>query len=263
VTRHITLDRDNDRLIFLSGAPDRGYWEGLWHTQLTRNAISRGDQFVVDETRRVLPVGARILDAGCGIGATVYGLDVAGFDAYGIDNAEDTIRTIQSYFPVLKVSVADVRSLPFKDNDLDGVWSLGVIEHFFDGYEILISEAHRVLRPGGFLFLTVPTISPLKALRIQLGRYPNYSPRDRENFFQFAFRRNHVATSIVSHGFILQQSFGRSGSFGLTEDLGSFSHFMLPSPSNQAFWARAWWRIADKFLTPFSYHVRYYLFQKI
>jgi hypothetical protein len=48
--------------------------------------ILRGDRFVVKETRRVLSRGACVIDAGCGIGATVYDLSSEGLKAYDIDN---------------------------------------------------------------------------------------------------------------------------------------------------------------------------------
>ncbi|MCB0074534.1 MAG: class I SAM-dependent methyltransferase, partial [Caldilineaceae bacterium] len=173
------------------------YWQDLWRHPATTEAISRGDRFVVQETARVLPRGGRVVDAGCGIAATVHGLARAGFDAHGIDYAEETISTVRALHPDLQLEVADVRALPFDNGSLDGVWSLGVIEHFYEGFDPLIAEAHRVLRAGGYLFLTVPVISPLKAFKISLGTFPDFDETQREHFFQFAFRPQYV-TEVVS-----------------------------------------------------------------
>jgi SAM-dependent methyltransferase len=261
--RDMTYDAANDRLVFITRAPDQEYWEELWQKSLTHTDIARGDRFVLSETASVLPRGARVVDAGCGIGATVYGLSRAGFDAYGIDYAEATVAEIKALFPDLNVDVADIRAMPFADGGLDGVWSLGVIEHFFDSYDSIIEEARRVLRPGGYLFLTVPVISPLKAMKIRLGLYRRYETTDRDNFFQFAFRKQGVVEQVKSHGFRMLRTYGRSGTFGLTEDLGPAAKLFLPSQGNTALWARACWRGIDMIVTPFSHHSRYFLFEKI
>ncbi|MBS0337345.1 MAG: class I SAM-dependent methyltransferase [Proteobacteria bacterium] len=46
-------------------------------------------------------------------------------------------------------------NLPFKDNTLDYVLSSHVIEHFFDPVRAL-KEWHRVIRPGGYIFIIAP-----------------------------------------------------------------------------------------------------------
>ena len=94
------------------GAPDQEYWEELWGTMITRDAITRGDRFVTTETQKRLEPGARVIDAGCGIGATVYGLAKAGYAAEGIDYAENTLTRVRELVPALRVRQADVRDLP-------------------------------------------------------------------------------------------------------------------------------------------------------
>ncbi len=75
---------------------------------------------------------ARVIDAGGGTGTTVFGLHKAGFDAHDIDYDKKTVATINSLFPELKVQVADIHKIPFEHVYFDGVWSLRVIEHFYD-----------------------------------------------------------------------------------------------------------------------------------
>lgn len=262
MNRDIVYDAEQDRLVFLMGAPDQTYWEDLWQRMITRDAITRGDRFVTMETRRHLDPGARIIDAGCGIGATVYGLVRAGYDAEGIDFAENTLGRIKELVPELKVRQADVRDLPYKDNSLDGVWSLGVIEHFYDGFDPLIREKHRVLRPGGYLFLTVPVMSPLKALKVSLGLTPPYNQASREKFFQFGLRPSFIIENISAAGFTYLGGYGRSGALGLTEDFPFIGRLLLLNPHAKSFPARAWWRLVDKIVTPISQHTRFFLFQK-
>ena len=44
----------------------------------------------------------------------------------------------------------DLDDLPVEDESVDGYWSLGVIEHFYDGYGEILSEMHRVIKRDGF-----------------------------------------------------------------------------------------------------------------
>lgn len=261
MNRTITHDVANDRLVFLMSAPDQSYWEGLWGPRLSRAAIKLGDRFVTRETQRVLKPGARVIDAGCGIGATVSGLADAGFEAEGIDYAEETVARIRELAPELTVKVADVRALPYDEGSLDGVWSLGVIEHFYDGYGPLIEEAHRVLKPGGYLFLTVPVISPLKAWKLRQGRYAPYAETERERFFQFAFRPDHVQRSIETFGFEYLRGYGMASAFGLGEDMPGLAR-AIGLNAGSSLPARAWTRLADMVLSPFTHHVRFFLFRK-
>jgi predicted SAM-dependent methyltransferase len=55
----------------------------------------------------------------------------------------------------------DVTKLPFRNRVFDVVTSFGVIEHFRKGSEVIatLSEAHRVLKVGGYLILTIPNFA--------------------------------------------------------------------------------------------------------
>lgn len=261
--RTIFHDRERDRLVFLNVAPDQEYWDALWSSGLSRKNILRGDRFVTAETRRVLPAGSRVLDAGCGIAATVSGLADAGYRAEGIDYAETTVAAVNRLAPELAVRLGNVLALDYADGALDGLWSLGVIEHFHEGFGPVIAEARRVLRSEGFLFLTVPVISPLKSLKAARGAYPAYRKEHRDRFFQFAFRRDHVVAEVERAGFRLLRDYGRSGSFGLTEDAPVFTRRIGLTPDPVSLAARVWWRLLDHLLVPVSFHTRFFLFQRL
>lgn len=47
----------------------------------------------------------------------------------------------------------DVRKLQFADGFFDGYWSLGVIEYFWEGYNEIVNEVKRVIKPGMFSVL--------------------------------------------------------------------------------------------------------------
>jgi predicted SAM-dependent methyltransferase len=57
--------------------------------------------------------------------------------------------------PAIVNIVANGDNLPFNDGTLDYVLSSHVMEHFFDPIKAL-KEWHRVIRPGGYIFIIAP-----------------------------------------------------------------------------------------------------------
>jgi SAM-dependent methyltransferase len=76
-----------------------------------------------------------ILEGGCGIGQMVHAFKWQGYNAVGIDFARRTIKRVKVAVPELDIRFGDVRNLPFRDGEIAGYWSFGVIEHFWEGYE--------------------------------------------------------------------------------------------------------------------------------
>ena len=117
------------------------YW---WH---------RGRQTIV---RRILqrhaPPRARILDVGCGTGATTAQLSGFG-SVLGIDMGPAALRHARSRG--LKVARGSAEQLPVREAALDVVVALDVLEHLDDD-RLALREFLRVLRPGGVLIATVP-----------------------------------------------------------------------------------------------------------
>lgn len=89
-----------------------------------------------------------ILEGGCGRAQHVYCMKYNGYNAVGVDFAERTVRAVNEAVPELDVRKCDVRNLPFRDGEIAGYWSIGVIEHFWDGYNEILDEMARVIRDG-------------------------------------------------------------------------------------------------------------------
>lgn len=168
----VFFDHANQRLVYIGHPADEGYWDGHWAARLSATDIQKPDKFVVAATQKYLPKGATVVDAGCGVARTVYGLQQAGYDAYGVDFAPDTVNTINRLVPDLQVRLGDVRDMPFPDGFFQGVWSLGVVEHFYDGFDQIAADTARILSAGGYAFVTVPSMSPLRRLKAKLSLYP-------------------------------------------------------------------------------------------
>lgn len=217
-------DRANRRLVYTRREADAGYWDEHWASMPPGETTGEhaGNQFYVEVTAKHLPGGSRVLEGGCGLGDKVWALQGAGFEAYGADFAADTVERALKAAPQLRLSVGDVRALPFPDSFFDGHWSIGVIEHFYDGFEPIASEMRRVLRPGGFLFLTFPAMSPLRRCKARLRAYERWDASSRDqasDFYQFALPADAVLEVMRRHGFELVEQTAHGGMRGLKAEM--------------------------------------------
>jgi SAM-dependent methyltransferase len=260
----VYFDAPRSRLVYIGQAADEGYWDSHWLANLKADYIRQPNRFVVDVTRRFLPKGAKVVDAGCGLARTVYGLHQAGYDAYGIDFAPETVAAINRVAPELKVSVADVRDMgSFPDGYFDGVWSLGVIEHFYDGYDAILKETHRLIRPGGNAFVTVPSMSPLRRFKAKLGAYTQWNGQDRDAFYQFVLPHEAVARSFEGAGFKLLSTEGCAGFKGFKDEAGPLLPLLQFVYDSKATPMRALRVGLDQLLRPLTFHTKLYVFQKL
>jgi SAM-dependent methyltransferase len=76
--------------------------------------------------------------------------------------------------------VGDARKIPIADQSIDVVLCTQVIEHIPDP-QAVVQEIHRILRPGGSLILSVPSIFPQHG---SPGDYWRYMPQGLEWLLQ-------------------------------------------------------------------------------
>jgi ubiquinone/menaquinone biosynthesis C-methylase UbiE len=101
-----------------------------------------------------LPVGANILDVGCGTGGTIEDLHKKGIlHAFGVDRSELLLQTGKYLRPTLPLTCGSSRSLPVASEIMDVVMAECSLSVFSD-LEATLQEFWRVLRPGGKLALS-------------------------------------------------------------------------------------------------------------
>lgn len=100
---------------------------------------------------------SRILDFGCGYGRTLADLASAGYsDLVGIDFSSSLIERGRQEYPELDLAAYPGGVLPYEENSFDAAIMLGVFTCMLETKtqaETLI-ELKRVIRPGGFLYIT-------------------------------------------------------------------------------------------------------------
>ncbi len=218
----IYYDKQNSRLVQIQEEATPDFWDSQWTSLDLKNAVIRsgGNRVINAVTTQYLPIGSRVLEGGCGIGKTVYGLSKLGYDVHGVDTAENTINEIKEHFPELIVSLQDVRALEYSDETFHGCWSIGVIEHFWDGYFDIIQEAYRILKPGGFFFLIFPYMSPLRKFKARIGLYEEFSDSiDRKAFYQFMLDPDLVESRLVDMGFSIVSKKPLDGTKGMKDEV--------------------------------------------
>jgi SAM-dependent methyltransferase len=200
-------DRNNCRIIHTDSSPTPDFWDSHWHKNLLSQEVSLGIKptYVSRITEKYLePKDGIILEGGCGQGIHVAALSHRGYRCIGIDNAPQTIIAIKKVAPDLDVRFGDVRELPFEKNKFIGYWSVGVIEHFWEGYEKVGHEIARVLKPGGLLFLTFPYMSPLRKLKAYKNLYSTWKVGSKPiDFYQFVLDHRSVISNFEKWGFEL------------------------------------------------------------
>lgn len=101
------------------------------------------------------PGSLGILDVGCGTGANLGLLSHLG-EAIGVDISRNALRC-SSARGLTSIAGADACCLPFADEHFDYVVMMDVLYHKMVPDKLgVLSEARRVLKPGGTLLLNVP-----------------------------------------------------------------------------------------------------------
>ncbi|MEE3328881.1 MAG: class I SAM-dependent methyltransferase [Myxococcota bacterium] len=124
--------------------------------------------------------GFRVLDIGCGQGDNLTRLVRYGGHVTGI---EPSIERAHRASRIAPTAAAVGEYLPFKDASFEMIYISHVLHHAHD-LDAVLDEAHRLLVPGGLLFV-IETIDDSPLMRLARRIEPSWDEDEVLNRFRF------------------------------------------------------------------------------
>jgi ubiquinone/menaquinone biosynthesis C-methylase UbiE len=126
----------------------------------------------------------RVLDVGCASGRMLRHFPrIQGqSEIWGVDVNAEYIMWCQKHLspPMLFATTTTAPHLPFEDNYFDLIYCGSLFTHISDLADAWFLELRRVLRKGGYAFITIHDQRQIDAMRSQ-----GYSPKLRKDFDEF------------------------------------------------------------------------------
>jgi len=176
---------------------ERELWDRHWHglqggrssffgklaSLVRKRILSRAVRHYTD---RFFPAGGLLVEAGCGTAQASATIEPGDRILVGLDFSLAALlearRGPTRFRGFLR---GDIRALPFADGTVDGLWNLGVLEHFPpQEARSILQEVLRVLRSGRCAVLFWPpqfglsrlALAPIEWLRSRPGRPFRFFP---------------------------------------------------------------------------------------
>ncbi len=147
------------------------YWRDVYRGEDVQSIIyeRRREAVLASIDGMSLPAGSRILESGCGAGLTTIALARKGYDVVATDSVAkmlDMTRELAQYAGVagrVSLQTADINHLQFADQSFEAAAAIGVLP-WLSSLEEPVREIARVLKPGGYLVITVDNVLALHRL---------------------------------------------------------------------------------------------------
>ena len=266
MSRKKYFDNINKRLVYIDTKADMKFWDNMWENSFNRvkyNKVLPKFNPYLNTTRKYLNPGDTILEGGCGLAENSHNFRMAGFNPIALDYAEKTIDFLKKNKPELNPVIGDVFNLDLDDKSVNGYWSFGVIEHFYEGYNPIALEAKRVIKKGGYFFITIPHMSRLRKLKALLNIYPIWSEEmDKQLFYQFALDKKSVIKHCSSIGFLLKENKNLGGLLGLVNEINIGRKLNKSITSSNNLTIRIMRKVLNTLTAQFSSHTTLLVFEK-
>lgn len=172
----------------------------IWMWQNIKNQISKQKKEV------------KVLDIGCGYGrlSTKVARDFPGSRIYGVDVSRTYVEIFnKTISPTGKAFVADMKSLPFKDNFFDCVYIATTLMYLtkLKDQQKAIKEVYRVSKSSG-KFVIIER-NPIGHKIITLGGLIGLiRGKKHQEIKSVSFTTEYMATLIDKSGFVIQEKSG-------------------------------------------------------
>ena len=178
---------------------ERGYEDidGMAHVPLYREFVSQ----ILPRYGLYPGQTGRILDCACGSG---YGSNFIqgelGCQVVGVDLDPEVVKYAEKRYtrnnPLLRYSQADATDLDFLETGSSlAIVSIETIEHIPDDAKV-VAEFHRILQPGGILFISTPNATLRPGSMISEFHIREYSRKEFEDLLRGVFN----SVDIIEQG---------------------------------------------------------------
>lgn len=131
----------------------------------------------------------KLLDIGCGFGFFLETANEKNWETTGVEISNTAVKACTS--KGLRMHHGALETAHFQNNEFDVIVLIETIEHVLQP-EKLITEIHRILRPGGLVYLSTPNFNALNRYRLKgqydIVQYPlhlsYFTPRTLKKFFE-------------------------------------------------------------------------------
>ena len=152
--------------------------------------------------------GGTILDLGCAGAYFLLALDPAKWKRFGVELIGEVVDLVRPNNPDLEVVDGDIFSASLPEASFDVITMWHVFEHLH-GPEAVLRRIRDLLRPGGWIFVSLPNLDSLQARIFRHNWFAfddiprhlhHYSPRSLERLFEGA------GLSVVDHIFFCRMA---------------------------------------------------------
>ena len=171
-------------------------WENYWATKQKMHADAY-DRFAIFYRKYIIKPYLRlylkkyfntdstILHAGCGSGQVEEEIPGATFPVIGLDISPNALAVYRQCHKDPNLIRGDTRSIGMKRESVDGIYNLGVMEHFSeDEMHTILLEYHRILKPDGLAVLFIPPEFGSTVIFFKIVHYTLNSVLKRNIYFQ-------------------------------------------------------------------------------
>lgn len=132
-----------------------------WDLEYRRRGILwRGKNFNLNDILLFLNKDDIILDLGCGNGKTLIPIFDSGYNIIGVDASIYALNLIKTNAELVQ---GDILSPPFKDETIDKILMVHILDHFLkNDREKIIEIAYNLLKRDGMLFLEIFDINDFR-----------------------------------------------------------------------------------------------------
>jgi isopropylmalate/homocitrate/citramalate synthase/ubiquinone/menaquinone biosynthesis C-methylase UbiE len=134
------------------------FYQQHFHDDLSKIPESIVKEFFQPEREfllRKIPVGASVLDVGCGDGRVLEELIEKTCKLFGIDKSDKQLELLKAKFPQFKIAKMDAEDMAFPDNTFDcTICTFNTLGNF-NRPILALQEMNRITRPGGSVIATV------------------------------------------------------------------------------------------------------------